>query len=230
MSDVYQWFQKLAAMENPLASTEYIQLTSNSPDLAKQLATLLSFSQTPSKTLLETIFQPLTTLDQPETRIGRIIDNKYKIIELIGQGGMSDVYKAKRVDGLIEHTVAVKYFSLADSFNTALEMIKKEAQVLAQLDHHFIASFIDIGHDNHHEPNIMMEYIQGHTLFAFLKTNPHPNALSQVYSTLNEAKNYAEQQGIIHGDISLNNVLVDENGNANIVDFDLARYQIKKQC
>jgi serine/threonine-protein kinase len=137
---------------------------------------------------------------------------------------MSDVYKAIRCDGLIEHTVAVKYFSLADTFETALQMIKKEAQILAKLDHHHIASFIDIGHDNNDEPNIMMEYIEGQTLFSYLKTEPNPSSLSQVYSTLDEAKAYVENQGVIHGDISLNNVLVDNNGNANIIDFDIAQH------
>jgi len=103
-------------------------------------------------------------------------------------------------------------------------MIRKEAQMLAKLDHHFIASFLDVGHDNNNEPNIMMEYIEGETLFTYLKANPLPPELARVYSTLDEAKSYAEKHGVVHGDISLNNVLVDKYGNANIIDFDIATY------
>jgi serine/threonine-protein kinase len=222
MNDLYELFQKFSQMEKPLQSVDYIKLEIGSPTIAKQLSKLIRHNQTPTEILREKIYSPILLVDIPESRIGRVIDSKYEITKLLGQGGMSDVYKAVRCDGLIEHTIAVKYFSLADSFSSALEMIKKEAQILAQLDHHFIASFIDIGHDDNGEPNIMMEFIDGQTLFSFLKTKPTDVALADVYKTLNEARAYAEKQGVIHGDISLNNVLVDQNGNANIIDFDIA--------
>lgn len=227
MNDLYELFQKFSAIENPLQSASYIQLKADTPKIAKQLAKLIRHYHTPTEILIEKIYSPLISVDIPESRFERIIDGKYRIVELIGQGGMSDVYKAIRCDGLIEHTVAVKYFSLADSFSSALEMVKKEAQILAQLDHHFIASFLDIGHDDNGEPNIMMEYIEGQTLFSFLKTDPEPSTLSHIYTTLDEAKTYAEKQGIIHGDISSNNVLVDTKGNANIIDFDIAQYKMR---
>lgn len=229
MDDLYALFQTFSDIEDPLQSASYIQLKTDSPETAKQLAKLIRHCDTPTEVLIEKIYSPLISVDIPELRLARIIEGKYKIVELIGQGGMSDVYKAVRCDGLIEHTVAVKYFSLADSFSSALEMVKKEAQILAQLDHHFIASFLDIGHDDNGEPNIMMEYIEGQTLFSFLKTDPKPTILSHIYATLDEAKAYAEKQGVIHGDISLNNVLVDQKGNANIIDFDIAQYTYGKK-
>jgi serine/threonine-protein kinase len=227
MNDLYELFQKLAIIDKPMQSNFFSQLQNEYPKKAKKLAQLLKHYGVSTDVLIEKIFSPLTTVDKPELRLGRFIGNKYKIIELIGQGGMSDVYKAIRCDGLIEHTVAVKYFSLSDTFQTALQMIKKEAQILALLDHHFIASFLDIGHDDNNEPNIMMEYVQGQTLHSFLKTIPDDTVLSQVYATLDEAKAYVEKQGVTHGDISLNNVLVDKNGNANIIDFDIAQYKIE---
>ncbi|MFT6329371.1 MAG: serine/threonine-protein kinase [Bermanella sp.] len=223
MNDLYELFQKLSALEEPLHSATYIQLKSEKPDTAKQLAKLLRHSQTPTEILVERIYKPLLSVDQPESRIGRIIDFKYEIVELIGQGGMSDVYKAIRCDDLIEHEVAVKYFSLAHSFSSALAMLKKEAQILSKLDHHHIASFIDIGYDDIGEPHIMMEYIEGQTLFSFLKKKVDEKTLSRIYITLDEALDYAGKQGVIHGDISQNNVLIDKNGNANIIDFDIAK-------
>ena len=171
MNELYDQFQIFSKIEDPFSSAKYSELNTNKQELAKRLNSLLSHHNTEIEVLHEKIYTPLLHLDNPELRLGRIIDGKYKIVELIGQGGMSDVYKTIRCDGLIEHTVAVKYFSLAESFEAALQMIKKEAQILAQLDHHFIASFLDIGHDNNNEPNIMMEYIQGQTLYAFLKTD-----------------------------------------------------------
>jgi len=225
MNELYDQFQMFSQIEDPLHSAKYLEFKANKPELAKRLNSLLSHNNTEIEVLHEKIYAPLLPLDNPELRLGRIIDGKYKIVELIGQGGMSDVYKAIRCDDLIKHTVAVKYFSLADNFLTALEMIKNEAQILALLDHHYIASFIDIGHDDNDEPNVMMEYIEGQTLFSYLKKSPETTSLTQVYATLEEAKVYVENKGIIHGDISLNNVLVDNNGNANIIDFDIAQYR-----
>ena len=224
MNNLYDLFQKLSVHKEPLTSVEYLKLIEDSPNVAKKIASLLNHKNTSIDTLLEKFYAPLIVEDNADLRIGRTINNKYKITALLGQGGMSDVYKAIRFDGLIEHTVAVKYFSLADSFTVALEMIKKEAQILSKLDHHYIASFIDIGHDDHEEPNIMMEYIEGLTLYSYLKAKPNTDELARVYSTLDEATAYAESQGIIHGDISQNNVIIDNNGNANIIDFDMATY------
>jgi len=224
MISLYELFGLLSDIEQPFNSAVYRQLKNSNPEVAIKLHALLSQKNTSIDTLLEKLYLPLVAEDNAELRIGREINNKYKITALIGQGGMSDVYQAQRIDGLIEHTVAVKYFSLAESFTTALTMIKKEAQILAKLDHHYIASFIDIGHDDNDEPNIMMEYIAGQTLFSYLKTTPDTIALAHVYSTLAEATTYAERQGVFHGDISQNNVLVDIHGNANVIDFDIATY------
>ncbi|GLR69444.1 serine/threonine protein kinase [Agaribacter marinus] len=224
MSKLYTLFQELAKSDDPLHCKTYIELTVSQPELATKLERLLRHIERPLDDLTDRIYDEIMLSDNPISRLGRTIDNKYKIVELLGQGGMSDVYKATRSDGLIEHSVAVKYFSLAHSSDDALDMVTKEAQILATLDHHLIATFLDIGHDDHQEPNIMMEYIEGQTLFAFLRNENNPQALEKVHKTLNEAKDYLKRKGIVHGDINHNNVLVDNNGCANIIDFDIATY------
>jgi len=112
MNDIYDQFQMFSQIEDPLNSTKYSELKINKPELAKRLNSLLSHHNTEIEVLHEKIFSPLLSLDNPELRLSRSINDKYKIIELIGQGGMSDVYKAIRCDGLIEHTVA--YFGRTD--------------------------------------------------------------------------------------------------------------------
>jgi len=228
MTEIYQLFSEFNLLPLEEQKQEIERLAKQKPQLANELASLLTYRNIKISTLIEPLYQTLAEHEDGQTRIGRVINNKYKITTLLGQGGMSDVYQAKRIDGLIEHTVAIKYFALADSSNTALNMIKKEAQILANLDHQFIASFIDIGHDNHQEPNIMMEYINGITLFEFLNSGPSEVAKEQVNQTLNSAIAHAKEQGIEHGDLSKNNVLVDINGNANIIDFDIASYTTAK--
>ncbi|MBA6352713.1 protein kinase domain-containing protein [Colwellia sp. BRX9-1] len=224
MSLLYQLFTQYSSLPKKLLAQKMIQLHQKNPIIATKLSSILKNSDTSVNGMLEYLHLGIINNEDTSIRIGRLINNKYQIQSLIGQGGMSDVYLAKRIDGLIEHTVAIKYFALADSNKTALNMIKKEAQLLANLDHQFIASFIDIGHDDHQEPNIVMEYIEGITLYEFLNTSPNEEAKNKVEETLQTAIEHAKIKGITHGDLSKNNVLVDINGNANIVDFDIANF------
>lgn len=222
MSTLYQLFTQYSTLPKKQQDQETALLQQHNPILAKQLSSLLSHSDACCNDIVEHLHQSFTEQEETKLRLGRLINSKYQIKSLLGQGGMSDVYLAKRIDGLIEHTVAIKYFALADSHETALNMIKKEAQLLAKLDHQFIASFIDIGLDNHQEPNIMMEYIDGITLYQFLQSQPSEHEKNQVNATLKTAIEHAKNKGIEHGDLSENNVLVDRDGNANVVDFDIA--------
>lgn len=222
MSNFYDLFIELSKEPNPEVSEIYKNLVQHSPKKASKLLNLLSHKQKDADLLFEKIYEPLMQMDDPDNRIGRLINGKYRLIELIGQGGMSDVYKAERIDGLIEQVVAVKYFSLAHSYDDAMVTIKGEAQILEKLDHQHIASFIDVGFDETGEPNILMEYIAGETLHRFLQSNPEPKTLKKIEHTFRQALAHAESKGVKHGDISLNNVLVDHDGNANIIDFDIA--------
>jgi serine/threonine-protein kinase len=222
MSTLYQLFTQYSALPKVQQEQKISVLRQNNPRLAKQLESLLPHSKVSFDDILQNLQQSFAVQNETELRMGRLINNKYQIKSLLGQGGMSDVYLAKRIDGLIEHNVAIKYFALADSHENALSMIKKEAQLLANLDHQFIASFIDIGLDNHQEPNIMMEYIDGITLYQFLQSQPSEHEKNKVNETLKIAIEHANSKGIEHGDLSKNNVLVDREGNANIVDFDIA--------
>lgn len=225
MSKLYQLFSELSNLSKEQQRIKLSNLEQTDSVLTKKLSSLLCNQNATVDSIFNKIQENLIESNEHNLRIGRLINNKYQITKLLGQGGMSDVYKAKRIDGIIEHTVAVKYFALADSYKTALEMLQKEAQILADLDHHHIASFIDIGHDNSEEPNIMMEYIEGITLYEFLNTTPKDKAKHQVNTTLLAAIEYAKSKGVEHNDISKNNVLIDKQGNANIIDFDIASYQ-----
>lgn len=224
MSQLYELYTELSNSSEAVQQKKLDQLARLQSDSAHQLKALLNNSDNSLENLIMTMHQSFIELENAEARIGRIIDNKYQITQLLGQGGMSDVYKARRIDGLIEHEVAIKYFALAESNEVAFAMIKKEAQILAKLDHQFIASFIDIGLDAHDEPNIMMEYIEGITLAEFLTTSPDNDAIEQVNESLSMAIEHATSRGFEHGDLSKNNVLIDKFGNANVVDFDIATY------
>ena len=154
---------------------------------------------------------------------GKILGNRYELIERIGGGGMAIVYKAKC--HLLNRYVAVKI--LRSEFTDDEEFVKRfriEAQAAASLSHPNIVSIFDVGHErNIHY--IVMEFIDGITLKEYITQMgelPWREAVSiavQICSALEQAhKNH-----IIHRDIKPHNILLTKEGIAKVTDFGIAR-------
>lgn len=155
--------------------------------------------------------------------VGKVLGNRYEILEKIGSGGMATVYKAKcRV---LNRYVAVKI--LKDEFANDAEFIKRfqvEAQSAASLSHPNIVSIFDVGNDNgmHY---IVMELIEGKTLKEIINEKgklPWRDAVkiaAQIASGLSQAhKNH-----IIHRDIKPHNIIITKDGVAKVTDFGIAK-------
>ena len=155
---------------------------------------------------------------------GRILGNRYEIIEKVGNGGMATVYKA--TDLVLKRYVAVKV--LRDEFTTDEEFIKRfetEAQSAAKLVHPNIVSIFDVGIDNGIY-YIVMELIQGKTLKEIIleERGPLPwkwsvNVAIQIASALE----MAHKNNIIHRDIKPHNIIITEDGIAKVTDFGIAK-------
>ncbi|MGN1299272.1 MAG: Stk1 family PASTA domain-containing Ser/Thr kinase [Candidatus Scatovivens sp.] len=155
--------------------------------------------------------------------IGKMLDNRYEIIEKIGNGGMATVYKAKC--HVLNRYVAVKI--LRDEFTTDSEFIKKfntEAQAAASLTHPNIVSIFDVGNEGNLY-YIVMELIQGKTLKEIIVED---GILSWKWSTniamqIASALQTAHSNGIIHRDIKPHNIIITEDGVAKVTDFGIAK-------
>lgn len=155
---------------------------------------------------------------------GKLLGNRYEIIEKVGNGGMATVYKA--TDTLLKRNVAVKV--LRDEFTTDEEFIKRfetEAQSAARLTHPNIVSIFDVGIDNGIY-YIVMELIQGKTLKEIIieEEGPLPwkwsvNVAIQIASALE----MAHKNNIIHRDIKPHNIIITEDGIAKVTDFGIAK-------
>ena len=155
---------------------------------------------------------------------GKILGNRYEIIEKVGNGGMATVYKA--TDLVLKRYVAVKV--LRDEFTTDEEFIKRfetEAQSAARLVHANIVSIFDVGVDNGIY-YIVMELIQGKTLKEIIvgERGPLPwkwsvNVAIQIASALE----MAHKNNIIHRDIKPHNIIITEDGVAKVTDFGIAK-------
>ena len=155
---------------------------------------------------------------------GKLLGNRYEIVEKVGNGGMATVYKA--TDKVLKRNVAVKI--LRDEFTTDEEFIKRfeaEAQSAARLTHPNIVSIYDVGVENNLY-YIVMELIQGKTLKEIIveERGPLPwkwsvNVAIQIASALE----MAHRNNIVHRDIKPHNIIITEDGIAKVTDFGIAK-------
>ena len=155
---------------------------------------------------------------------GKLLANRYEIIEKIGNGGMATVYKAK--DNVLKRFVAIKI--LRDEFTTDEEFIKRfeaEAQSAARLTHSNIVSIYDVGVEGTLY-FIVMELIKGKTLKEIIieEEGPLPWKWSvKVAIQIASALEMAHRNNIIHRDIKPHNIIITEDGIAKVTDFGIAK-------
>ena len=146
----------------------------------------------------------------------------YQIVAPLGEGGMAAVYKAYQP--AMERYVAIKvlprHMSKSDEFVTRF---RREARMLAQLQHPHILPVFDYGEADGY-PYIVMPFIISGTLAELLHKQRLPLAeVRRIMTQIGDALGYAHARGMIHRDIKPSNVLVDERGNCLLTDFGLAR-------
>lgn len=146
----------------------------------------------------------------------------YDLFELVGQGGMGTVYKARQMS--LNRTVAIKTLHSA-SMATLRERdrLVREAEAVASIDHPNVVKVFEVG-ESQGIPYFTMEYVPGPTLEARLSLGPlHPQLAATLVRQLARAVQSAHQQGVLHRDIKPSNVLMNEAGEAKLSDFGLAR-------
>src|SRR5574344_500738 len=157
--------------------------------------------------------------------IGKIIGNRYEILQEAGNGGMANVYKAK--DHILNRMVAVKV--LKDEYTTDADFIKRfntEAQSAASLSHPNIVSIYDVGHEEENNLYyIVMELIKGKTLKEIINKD---GAISWKWAVniamqIASALELAHKSGIVHRDIKPHNIIITEDGVAKVTDFGIAK-------
>jgi serine/threonine protein kinase len=155
--------------------------------------------------------------------IGRILGNRYELLEKIGEGGMAIVYKAKC--RLLNRFVAVKILKEEFSNNIEfMEKFKREAASVASLSSNNIVNIYDVGHEG--DVNyIVMEYIKGKTLKQIILQNGSMDSSLVIDYGMQIAKalECAHKNNIIHRDIKPHNILITEDGIVKVTDFGIAK-------
>lgn len=152
-----------------------------------------------------------------------VLDNRYRIIDKIGVGGMADVYRGE--DTLLGRPVAIKIlhanFANDDEF---VSRFKREAQAAGKLNHPNIVNMYDVGFDQdlHY---IIMEYVDGKTLKEYITEKGRLSIDEAVKFTIaiGEGLEHAHAMGIVHCDIKPHNVIITRTGRVKVTDFGIAR-------
>ena len=147
----------------------------------------------------------------------------YRIVRLLGSGGMGDVYLAR--DLTLERDVAIKLLPAdrGDHDDTRRRLLH-EAQAAAALDHPNICAVHEVGQTADGRAFIVMQYVEGETLSAVLRRGPLPVRDALVLcAQIAEALAVAHRRGIVHRDLKPQNVMVTPSGRPKLLDFGLAK-------
>lgn len=159
-----------------------------------------------------------------DSNIGKKLDGRYELLELIGVGGMADIYRAR--DIVEDRIVAVKIlkteFAGSDEF---LRRFRNESKAIALLSHPNIVKIYDVGFTDKVQ-FIVMEYVDGITLTDYIEQQGVLKWRDAVHFTVQilKALQHAHDRGIVHRDIKSSNVMLLSDGTIKVMDFGIARF------
>ncbi len=227
-----QWQQVKTALDQVLGATPSRRPTllneacGGDLEMIAEVESLLSFeenggvsftnSEIPLK--IQDIFA-----DEENFLLGRQI-GKYKILREIGCGGMGTVFLAERTDGEFERQAAIKFLRRSFSSKPARARFAQERQILARLQHRFIAQMIDGGTTDDGTPYLVMEYVEGLPITEYITQNDLPLAQKlDLFRKICEAVSFAHRNLVVHRDLKPDNILITADGVPKLLDFGIAK-------
>ena len=157
-------------------------------------------------------------------KIGQIVKERYEILQVLGEGGMAFVYKAR--DTQLERFVAIK--TLKPNYvnqETFVDRFKREAKTAANLNHPNIVQIFDWGIEE--EPYFVMEYIEGDTLTSIISKNKTISLSDILFigAQVSSGLHAAHQKGLVHRDIKPGNIMITPDGKVKVTDFGIVSLQ-----
>ena len=195
------------------------------PELAREVLGLLraqqssaGFLDTPALQFAAPFFDAAEVLGSGTP--GRV--GPFRIVGMLGRGGMGEVFLAQRDDDQFEQRVALKLIQRGAASH--LHRFLDERRILARLEHPGIARLIDGGLTEHGQPYFAMELVEGEPIDRFCDShNLDVEGRLQLFSAVCDAVSYAHQHLVIHRDIKPSNILVTPNGQVKLLDFGIAK-------
>jgi serine/threonine-protein kinase len=196
-------------------------LREQNPALAAQLQELLGAH----RAAVEKAFLDKSP-DSPQKSAGLAgqVVGAYRLISLVGVGGMGTVWLAERNDGRFERKAAVKFLSAALIGHDGEERFKREGAILGRFSHPNIAEMLDAGVTSAGQPYIILEYVEGEPIDRYCDTHRLDiKARLSLFLDVLSAVAHAHASLIVHRDIKPSNVLVNKDGQVKLLDFGIAK-------
>jgi len=176
---------------------------------------------TNAPTTAETTGVPVPAAAPVRFAAGAIIAGRYRLVALLGKGGMGEVYRAE--DLILDQPVALKFLPAGADDEARLSQFHNELRVARQVSHKNVCRLYDLGEAGGHR-FLTMEYIDGEPLASLLRRIgrlPHDKAV-QIARQLCAAVAAAHERGVIHRDLKPANVMIDGEGDVRVTDFGIA--------
>ena len=223
------WMQAFAIFEDcvELATAErqaFLDRACDDDQIRRMVEDLLEADQQGDSSTFD---QPLINLPLKSRRDDNAAPEAigaYRILRQIGQGGMSTVYLAVRADDAFRRHVVVKVVRRGMETEPILRRLRTERQILASLDHPYVARLYDGGSTQSGAPYFVMEYVEGSSIDEYCENNGLSVAERLIlFRKVCAAVHYAHQNLVIHRDIKPSNILVTADGSPKLLDFGIAR-------
>lgn len=197
-------------------------LRAEKPEIASQLEPLLEEHRVAEQENFLTTSPLINLLPSRASLAGQTI-GAYKLISLIGHGGMGTVWLAKRVDGRFKRRCAFKFLNSAMA-GSGEGRFKREGAILGRLSHPNIARLLDAGVSDAGQPYLVLEHIEGEPIDRYCDNRKLAiRARVRLFLDVLGAVAHAHANLIVHRDIKPSNVLVDDGGRVELLDFGIAK-------
>jgi tetratricopeptide (TPR) repeat protein len=215
----------LAAADLPAGEREAVlrELCGDDLELLNEVRTLLAADSDSAVTIDSAIQGVASTIVDTPVRIGERVGS-YRVVREIGRGGMGSVYLAVRDDEEYTKEVALKVVKQGMNTAEVLRRFRDERQILANLDHPYIARLFDGGTTADGIPFFAMEYVEGRPVDVFCRENSlNVKARCKLFMNILEAVAYAHRNLVVHGDLKPANIFVTPDGTPKLLDFGVAK-------
>lgn len=198
---------------------------SGDPELRREIEALLEYSDEDGFIDQPAIADAVAIIDRndAESLVGQTV-GRYRIEELIGEGGVGAVYRAVRDDEDLEHQIALKLLKRGMDSAAILRRFRDERRILARLDHPNIARFLDAGMADDGRPYFVMEYLEGRPIHAYCRQNELTvRERLELFLPVCAAVEFSHRNLVIHRDLKATNILVSEGRVPKLLDYGIAK-------
>jgi serine/threonine protein kinase/tetratricopeptide (TPR) repeat protein len=218
-------FEQVADIEGVERAAQLDRCCGDDSDLRSSVQSLLARDSAKEDPLLHAVGAAAESLleDHQDRLLGTRV-GPYRVVSILGHGGMSVVYRGERDDSQYTQVVAIKVLQHATVHPRLRSRLHSERHILATLDHGSIARLIDSGDLEDGTPYLVMEYVDGESIDSYCDSRTlFVRERLELFVSVCAAVHYAHRNLVVHRDIKASNIFVTDEGNPKLLDFGIAK-------